>query len=278
MMTTLMLQGCLSRKRVLPDDQRLLPAQTLTRADLLKRLDDQSKAIEKMTAVVTLDASGGALKTGVLTEYRQTRGAIVVERPNHIRVKAQAPLALATVFDMVSDGREYRAWIPFYNKFAVGDPNAPAASEKVLSNLRPSHIMDALFIDTTRYMTNPQVHAVLEETTQGQRSYYVMHFVSTASADAQLLEKIWIDRSSLAVARKQMFKADGKVETDVQYSQYQLNGNIPFPMVIDIQRPIEDYGLKITFDPQKPPVLNGILVENAFLLEQPDGAELIQLR
>ena len=47
-------------------------------------------------------------------------------------------------------------------------------------------------------------------------------------------------------------------------------------MVINIQRPIEDYGLKITFDPQKT-ALNGILAADAFQLDRPTGAELVQL-
>src|SRR3954463_10875127 len=112
MVTALLLQGCLSRKRVVPPDQRLLPAQTMSRQELLQKLDDRSRAIQRMTATVILDASGGALKTGVLTEYHQSRGLIVVERPNKIRVRVLAPLALATVFDMVSDGKQYRASIP----------------------------------------------------------------------------------------------------------------------------------------------------------------------
>ena len=196
----------------------------MSRAELLQKLDAYSKAVEKLTATVTLDASGGALKTGVLTEYRQTRGIILAERPSHIRLSVQAPLALATVFDMVSDGREYRVSIPIENKFMVGDVSAPATSDKLLANLRPNHLMEGLFVSTTPYMTNAEVRAVLEETTQGQRSYYVIHFVNARADDAQLLEKIWVDRSTLEIVRKQIFQSDGRLETDVEYSEHQMVG------------------------------------------------------
>jgi len=240
-LTAVFVQGCLSRKRIIPPDQRLLPAQTMSRIDLLKKLDERSKAIQKMTATVTLDASGGSLKTGVLTEYRQSRGIIVVERPSHLRLRVQAPLALATVADMVSDGMQYRVSVPIRNKFIIGDANAPATSDNLLSNLRPNHLMAGMFIDTTVYSANPQVHAVLEEAIQGQRSYYVVHFINTSTPEAQLLEKIWVDRSTLEVARKQIFKGDGKLETNVEFSAYMTIQNIQFPTLIDIQRPIEDY-------------------------------------
>ena len=51
---------------------------------------------------------------------------------------------------------------------------------------------------------------------------------------------------------------------------------VTFPMLINIQRPIEDYGLKITFDPTKTN-FNMTLAADAFKLEQPSGAELVQL-
>jgi hypothetical protein len=98
--------GCISvsRRRVVPAAERPLPAKTVSRADLLMGLEEKSKQIRTLQATVALDASGGAMTTGVLTEYRQTKGFVIVDRPSHIRIKAQAPLALATVFDMVSDG------------------------------------------------------------------------------------------------------------------------------------------------------------------------------
>ncbi len=275
-MSSLLLQGCLSRKRVIPQDQRLLPAQNMSRADLLKKLDERSRATQKMSATVVLDAAGGALKTGVLTEYRQTRGFLLVERPSRIRVIVQAPLALATIADMVSDGRQYKVSVPIKNKFMVGNADAPPTSDNLLSNLRPNHIMDALFINTVPYQNNAQVRAVLEETTLGQRSFYVVEFVNISAASPELLEKVWVDRTDLEIARKQIFKPEGKLEMDVEYSQYQVIDNMPFPLAINIQRPLEDYSLKITFDPQKT-TLNGTLAADAFQLAQPSGAELVQL-
>src|SRR5262249_42046068 len=139
--------GCIATKTVVPANQRPLPAKSASRADLLTRLEEQSKQIPTMQATVTLDATRGGMTTGVLTEYRQTKGFVVVDRPAHIRIKAEAPLALATVFDMVSDGKQYRVSIPIKNKFIVGNANIPGKEKNPILNLRPQHIVNALFVD-----------------------------------------------------------------------------------------------------------------------------------
>jgi outer membrane lipoprotein-sorting protein len=265
--------GCISTKRVVPAEQRPLPARTVSRTDLLSGLQERSRQIKTLQATVALDASGGALTTGVLTEYRQTKGYILVDRPSHIRIKAQAPLALATVFDMVSDGNQYRVSIPIKNKFIIGNAQTPGKEKNPILNLRPQHIVNALFVDVEPYLTNSQVRSTLEEAIEGRRSYYVFSFINIADSVAQLVEKLWIDRSDLQVTRKQIFGKDGKMDTDVQYVGYQLQGDVTFPSTIFIQRPIDDYALKMTF--QKTSV-NEKLAADAFNLEQPQGAELVQ--
>ena len=272
---TFLQAGCLATKRVVPVEERLLPAQSATRGELLQKLEERSKAVMTLTGTITLDASGGALKTGILTEYRQTKGFIIVQRPNHIRLKAQAPLALATVFDMVSDGQTFHVSIPLKNQFFEGDTHAPSKSANPILNLRPQHILAALFVDISPYLNNQNVHSVLEETTAGRSSYYVFQFVDVGSAEAQLLEKIWIDRLNLEIVRKQIFGKDGKMETDVQFSQYQPTDGVPFPQVILIQRPNDDYMLKMTFQKTN---LNNELAADSFRLERPAGSELVQLK
>jgi outer membrane lipoprotein-sorting protein len=266
--------GCISTKRVVPAAERPLPAQTANRSELLRSLEEKGKQIQTLQGTVTLDASGGAMKTGVLTEYRQTKGYILVERPGHIRIKAQAPLALATVFDMVSDGNQYRVYIPIKNKFIIGDAHAPGSDKNPVLNLRPQHLMNALFVDVAPYVNNSQMKSTLEETTQGRRSFYVFSFIDVASPDAQLIEKVWIDRTNMQIARKQIFGKDGKTETDVEYSGYQTQDGDAFPQIIVMERPIDDYMLKITFQRT---TLNEKLAADAFNLERPQGSELVQL-
>src|SRR5207253_1128288 len=185
------------------------------------------------------------------------------------------PVVATTVLEMVSDGQQYRVSIPINNKFFVGDATAPPTSKNTLLNLRPQHILDALFVDVRDYAGNPKVATFLEEAINGRIRYYVIQFVNVDGRNSRLLEKIWIDRTNLQVTRKQLFTGDGRVQTDVQYSGYLALAGTMVPQVISIERPIEDYNLRLTFQPATLKI-NEKLADGAFLLERPAGSELVQ--
>lgn len=266
--------SCISRKRVLPEEQRLLPAKTATRGELVQDLEAKSNSIQTLQGTVSLDLSGGGAKSGVLTEYHQTTGYVVVDRPKQIRFKVVAPIVLSTIADMVSDGRQYRVSIPVRNQFLVGDVSAPANSKTVLINLRPQHLLDGLFIDVRPYLNKAQVKSVLEEAVQGRRSYYVFSFINIGGSEAQLMEKLWIDRTDMQVSRKQVFAKEGRLETDVEYLDYRSEGAESFPQTVVIQRPLEEYTVKMTF---LKAAFNQKLADDTFNLERPDGSELVRL-
>ena len=266
--------SCISRKRVLPEEQRLLPAKTATRGELVQDLEAKSNSIQTLQGTVFLDLSGGGAKSGVLTEYHQTTGYVVVDRPKQIRFKVVAPIVLSTIVDMVSDGGQYRVSIPVKNQFLVGDVNAPANSKTALANLRPQHLLDGLFIDVRPYLNKAQVKSVLEEAVQGRRSYYVFSFINIGGSEAQLMEKLWIDRTDMQVSRKQVFAKEGRLETDVEYLDYQSEGAESFPQTVVIQRPLEEYTVKMTF---LKAAFNQKLAADTFNLERPDGSELVRL-
>ena len=266
--------SCISRKRVLPEEQRLLPAKTATRGELVQDLEAKSNSIQTLQGTVSLDLSGGGAKSGVLTEYHQTTGYVVVDRPKQIRFKVVAPIVLSTIVDMVSDGGQYRVSISVKNQFFVGDVNAPANSKTALVNLRPQHLLDGLFIDVRPYLNKAQVKSVLEEAVQGRRSYYVFSFINIGGSEAQLMEKLWIDRTDMQVSRKQVFAKEGRLETDVEYLDYQSEGAESFPQTVVIQRPLEEYTVKMTF---LKAAFNRKLADDTFNLERPDGSELVRL-
>ena len=266
--------SCISRKRVLPEEQRLLPAKTATRGELVQDLEAKSNSIQTLQGTVSLDLSGGGAKSGVLTEYHQTTGYVVVDRPKQIRFKVVAPIVLSTIVDMVSDGGQYRVSIPVKNQFFVGDVNAPANSKTALVNLRPQHLLDGLFIDVRPYLNKAQVKSVLEEAVQGRRSYYVFSFINIGGSEAQLMEKLWIDRTDMQVSRKQVFAKEGRLETDVEYLDYQSEGAESFPQTVVIQRPLEEYTVRMTF---LKAAFNQKLADDTFNLERPDGSELVRL-
>lgn len=268
--------GCVSvsRRRVLPQEERLLPAKTASREELFHQLEERSNSVKTLQGTIFLDLSGGGAKSGVLTEYHQTTAYVVVNRPRQIRFKVVVPIVLSTIADMVSDGQQVRVSIPLKNQFVVGSANEPLLTKTALANLRPQHLLDGLFVDIRPYTSNPRVKSYLEERVEGRRSYYVFSFIDISGSYAQLLENLWIDRTDLQISRKQAFSKDGRVETQVEYSNYQTDGESSFPHTVVIQRPIEEYTLKMAF--QKA-TLNQKLPEDAFSLERPEGSDLVQV-
>jgi outer membrane lipoprotein-sorting protein len=269
--------GCLKTTKNIPANLRLLPAKTANKAELLQGLEESSNQVQTFKSGMLLDLSTGGPKSGVLNEYRETRGAIAVSRgTNHMLMKVLAPLVLTTLATMVSDGTEYRVSIPLKNQYAVGNVNAPLSSDSSLNNLRPKIIMEGLFVDVRPYLKKTQFRYLFEEAVQGTHSYYVIGFVHDVSGEeAEYVEKLWIDRSEdLQVTRKQIFGKDGKLETDVQYQNYQLQDGIPFPQTVVISRPAEDYTVKMTFTSR---TFNEAIPDEVFNLPRPDGSQLVQL-
>ena len=267
--------GCsVSVRQVVPPDQQSFPALTASRPELLEALDEVSRAVRTLSATVTLRLSGGGVTTGVLTSYRETDGRLVVRRPSHIRMRGQAPLALFTAFDMVSDGERFRVSVPSENKLFHGDTRTATKAENPILNLRPQHIMDALFVDVDEHLDSPSVLPIFSEASVDRRSFYIFEFVDGSGAVPVLLEKIWIDRRDLRVSRKQLFGEEGVIETDVSYSLYEDMDGIAFPKEIEIQRPVEDYTVRINIQSVQ---LNLELEEAAFVLITPRRAELIDL-
>ena len=58
----------------------------------------------------------------------------------------QAPVVAKNIFDMVSDGEEFRIYIPSKNSFLVGPTTLVRPSKKPLENLRPQHIVEAIVL------------------------------------------------------------------------------------------------------------------------------------
>lgn len=275
LVASLLWTGCsASTRTVVPFDERPLPALSESREELLARLLRLQQGISTLTGTeVTFSATGLGLTTGVLAEYRDTEGALFVERPDHIHMQGKALLGV-TVFDMVSDRETFQVSLPTRNEFIMGEADSVTCSENPILNLRPQHIMDSLFIDVSPYLEDAGVTHTLEAVFQGRQSFYVLSFIDVSNDPASLLEKIWIDRLDLSVIRKQLFGEEGTPHTNVTYSEWEETDGDLFPRQILVERPAEDYSLAIRFRGLR---TNDAPSENAFVLAEPPGARRVVL-
>ena len=76
--------------------------------------------MQTLNATVNIDTSVGGESKGKVTDYQEISGYILVRRPNMMRMIGLFPMVRNKAFDMVSDGNEFKLWIPVKNKFYVG--------------------------------------------------------------------------------------------------------------------------------------------------------------
>jgi len=265
--------GCAVRRttRVHPSQ---LPsvAREASLAELVAKVNAQNEAIRTLVATVDLEPTAGSVYSGVIKEYRDVRGFILLEKPAMIRLIGQAPIVRTNVFDMVSDGQEFRLYIPPKQKFIVGKTEFRRPAKNSLENLRPQHILDALLVPK---MDSPHERYVLEEAEDGGRRYYVVTVLEPREdGEFSLKRKVWFDRSTLEVVRLQLYGPHGAYLEDVWYSSYEDYQTVRYPSRIEINRPVEDYRLSITMVKA---TFNQPIAPEKFELKKPAGAELVEL-
>ncbi len=274
------LSGCLFRTR--PLDRKLSdrPLQTATQQQLIDYVNAQAGKIQSMQATVDIDVSSGDVKNGVITDYKEIRGYVLARKPAMLRMKGLLPVVRTAAFDMVSNGQDFKVWIPPRNKFVVGSNTADKYQpDKRLENMRPQYIYDALLLPEI----GPQEIAVMEngyETVLDSRRHrveqpnYSLLVIRQGPQGAYLSRKIEFSRIDLAPYRQTIYDQQGNVATEARYQNYKDFGGTTFPATIGIERPRENYDITLNMVKLE---INKTLTDDQFVLDQPAGAEVVHL-
>jgi hypothetical protein len=275
--------GCsMSQTKVTTPGGAPLHLETATKSDLIARYDSQAGAIRSVNAGITLTLTAGSAYSGVIKQYHEVSGFLLAARPSRIRVIGQLPVVGTNVFDMESDGETFRIFIPPQSKFITGPATLERSSDKPIENLRPQHLLDAIF-----WPAIPQGAPVLfEEASDSSAEYYVLTLTNlaappavsgesgAASPDWRITRKIWFDRSDLHISRLTTYDTEGKIASDVRYSHWDTAGPVKYAHDILLARPANDYTLeigitKVTF--------NEDINDDRFVVKQPPGVQVIHL-
>ena len=263
--------GCLLRREThVKPSQLPPPAREASLAELVSKLNALSESVHSLTATVDLEPTAGSIYSGVIKEYHDVRGFILIESPAMIRVLGQAPVVRTDIFDMVSNGEEFRLYIPPLQKFIVGTTAFRRPAKNSLENLRPQHILEALLIPG---LNASHEKCFLEQQQENGHRYYVVDIVEPGDV-WQLERKAWFDRADLQLARMQFYESEGLYVEDVLYSTYQDFQGVTYPSHIEVVRPIEDYRLAITL---MKATFNQPIEADKFVLTQPPGTQLVDL-
>jgi outer membrane lipoprotein-sorting protein len=281
LLVILPLTGCLFRSRRVERQVSTAPLKSATQAELIDYVNAQAAKIKTLQATVDIDTSVGGVKKGRVTDYQQIRGYILARKPSMLRMIGLMPIVRNHAFDMVSDGRDFKLWIPPRNRFVVGRNDIETHNtQQPLENLRPQHIYDALILreidpqNEIAVMQNSFEIITDSKQHQVQQADYEIEVIRKGDRGWFLSRKIVFSRTDLLPHRQLVYDQDGNLATDSRYEGYKDHDGVHFPSQIEIWRPQEEYDITLTIVKLQ---LNEPLPDDKFALEQPPGAQVVHL-
>jgi len=280
-LATLPLSGCLFRSRKVERQFSTVPLQATTQQELVDAINAQAAKIQTMQATVDIDTSVGGVNQGKVTDYKEIRGYVLARKPAMLRLIGLMPIVRNRAFDMVSDGKEFKLWIPPKNRFVTGRNDVETTNPKQpLESVRPQNLYEAILI---REIDPENEIAVLEngyETVLDAKKHrveqpdYEIVVVRKGKKAWFLSRKIIFSRTDLKIHRQFMYDENGTLATDVRYGEYKDYDGINFPVQTEIERPQEEYDITLNIVKLE---FNKSLTDDQFALEQPPGADVVRL-
>jgi len=263
-----------SKKNNVPPAERPV-AKDATQEELLGKYNAFAANVKSINSTVELRTTAGSKYSGLIQEYHEVKAFLLAARPASVRMVGQAPVIGKTIFDMSSDGKDFRVWLPTKNKFLVGEVALERNSNKPLENLRPQHLLDALLWPEIR---NEET-VLLEEFNDEAARYYVLTILR-GGYHTEIFRRVWFNRAHLNIARLQSYGPKGVLLSDVHYSDWQpltdpppaANGPQSFPRSLRVERPHDDYRLDLQVTKIE---LNTEIAADRFQLAQPPNSELV---
>ncbi len=241
---------------------------TADKQALIDRIAKQYEAVHSFNATVDMVPALGSSEKSKITEYKDVRGYVLFRKPADIRIIGLYPVVRNKAFDMVSNGKDFRLYLPSSNRFVVGSNELIAPSKNKIENLRPQHFLEALLVVPVQ----PGEKAEIMNYTDEDNADYILHLVHEQPDGALVPSRsIWFNRINLHMARQLVFDPAGNILTDARYSDWQNYDSVPFPKTIDITRPQDEYAVVLTLVKVE---INRGVSDDKFVLVQPEGTVL----
>jgi len=266
----LALSSCVVRRRLITrKGAKAVPVLlTSDKQTLISRIASEFQDIHDFSATVDMTPALGSSEKSKITEYKDVRGYILLRKPADIRIIGLYPVVRNKAFDMVSNGKDFRLYLPAKNRFVIGSNLIVANSTNKIENLRPQHFLEALMVAPMQ----PDEKAELVNFTDEDNAAYILHLVRV-QPDGEIAptRSIWFSRINLHLARQLVYDPAGNILTDARYGDWHDYDGVSFPKTIDITRPQDEYAVVLTVVKME---INRGVSDDKFVLEQPEGTQL----
>jgi hypothetical protein len=274
--------GCMFRTRPVEETYSQAALREASQSALIESVDQQAEKIQSLKATVDIDTSVGGARKGHYTDYKEIRGYVLARKPAMLHMIGLLPIVRTTAFDMVSNGEEFKLWIPPRNRFVMGRNNVQTHNpDQPMESIRPQDIYDALLIRPIdpeheiailakgeEILHDSKGHRVLQE------DYELIVIRKRDGNEGVLSRKIVFGRTDLQPHRQYIYDDQANLVTDARYANYKDYDGVSFPSRIEISRPQEEYDITLNMLKLE---MNKSLRDDQFALEQPPGAEVVRL-
>ena len=261
-------------RTILRHNKPATQAQTLlvaTKDELNGRIAQIYGAINSFQATVDMTPSVGSVYKGRITEIKDVRAFVMFRKPDEIHIIGYTPVIRTKAFDMVSNGSDFRLYVSQTNLFVEGSNDAPATSKNKLENLRPDAFLSSMLI---RPADAALEVPVLADLTDEDNAYYVLSYLRKGPGGEVLplySRSVWFDRLDLSIVRQIVYNNSAAIVSDTRYAKWDDYDGIRFPAHIDINRPIDEYGVVLDLEKMQ---MNKPIETEQFVLTQPEGSRL----
>lgn len=277
------LTGCLTHTRIVPKT-RVADVIISTSLDTMaKQLATRYDAIQTFNAGVEISATTGGGLQGKEVQTLSFAGYILMRKPEFLRVLLLVPVVRTQALDLVSDGQNFKLYIPPRKRAIVGSNTVTTTSKNGLENLRPDVFFDSMFIqgpEQDEIMSMTTDIRVIESGKKKQDlieepAYALQILKRPEGTQARTLRVIHINSTDLLPYQQDIYDKDGQVVTKAYYSNYAYYGTTPYPSKIIIERPRDHYSLTVMITKL---TLNGHLDDDQFELKIPEGIAIETLK
>jgi outer membrane lipoprotein-sorting protein len=277
------LTGCLTHTRIVPKT-RVADVIISTSLDTMaQQLATRYDAMQTFNAGVEISATTGGGLQGKEVQTLSFAGYILMRKPEFLRVLLLVPVVRTQALDLVSDGQNFKLYIPPRKRAIVGSNTLTTTSKNGLENLRPDVFFDSMFIqgpEQDEIMSMTTDIRVIESGKKKQDlieepAYALQILKRPEGTQARTLRVIHINSTDLLPYQQDIYDKDGHVVTKAYYSNYTYYGTTPYPSKIIIERPRDHYSLTVMITKL---TLNGHFDDDQFELKIPEGIAIETLK
>ena len=280
---SLSLGGCIKTTRAIQKRAPSTNVRTASLDQLISLVDQQGKLIQTVNATVEIAPSIQNQKKGKVEDYQEFPGYLLIKKPSELRLIGLIPVVRSHLFDMVSNGLQFKLSIPPKNKFVEGTSEVTHVSDNAIENIRPKAILDALLLPEIDPKNDIAVIRSGTEHVQDlhdrkkilELPTYVLEILKHESNHWYISRSVVISRIDLKPHVQQIYDTEGNVVTEATYENFTDIDGISFPYLIRILRPKEQYEINIAIVKLR---LNQPLTDDQFQLKQPEGSQLQVLK